>query len=220
MSRTGGDEAVDLRPILPEVRDQGARGTCLAFAVTAAHEKSRSGADSAPEDLSEEGLYWGCKTTDGDWDSGTTFRSAEAALQRFGQPLGDAWPYDPYRADGPYDRPAADTEPWHRAALRRCEAEGTVIRGHLLAETPVAVGLELFDGFLDPGPGGHIADPAHNEGWLGRHAVVLVGYDADHLLLRNSWGLSWGDGGYGWITNSYLAAHCDEAWVIPRGTSG
>ena len=56
---------VDLRALMAPVRDQGQRGTCLAFAVTAAHEVGRSGG-SSPEDLSEEALYWGCKRTDGE----------------------------------------------------------------------------------------------------------------------------------------------------------
>jgi len=31
------------------------------------------------------------------------------------------------------------------------------------------------------------------------HAVVLVGYDNDYYILRNSWGTSWGDNGYMYI---------------------
>ena len=33
----------------------------------------------------------------------------------------------------------------------------------------------------------------------GGHAVTIVGYDKKGLILRNSWGYSWGDGGYGFF---------------------
>lgn len=38
-----------------------------------------------------------------------------------------------------------------------------------------------------------------NEG----HAVVIVGYDEDGFIIKNSWGSTWGDKGYGWISFDY-----------------
>jgi C1A family cysteine protease len=46
----------------------------------------------------------------------------------------------------------------------------------------------------------------------GGHAVVAVGYDDAHtigdeegaLLIRNSWGVGWGEKGYGWLPYRYL----------------
>lgn len=35
------------------------------------------------------------------------------------------------------------------------------------------------------------------------HGVALVGYKADHFILRNSWATSWGENGYMRITNKY-----------------
>ena len=44
-----------------------------------------------------------------------------------------------------------------------------------------------------------------------RHAVVAVGYgeapQGRVVLVRNSWGLSWGLEGYGWVTEQFLARH-------------
>jgi C1A family cysteine protease len=41
---------------------------------------------------------------------------------------------------------------------------------------------------------------------LGGHAICLCGYDdaAKRYLLRNSWGPSWGQGGYCWVPYAYL----------------
>jgi C1A family cysteine protease len=60
------------------------------------------------------------------------------------------------------------------------------------------------------------------------HAVTLVGYTVDEgrrdtlrFIFRNSWGMQWGVGGYGFATWDYLQANLLDAVVIevrPRRT--
>jgi hypothetical protein len=202
------------------IRDQGQRGTCLAFAVTAAHEVGRS-AGAPPEDLSEEALYWGCKRTDGHWRSGTTFESASAALGRWGQPLEADWPYDPKRKDGvTYSPPTrAGGSGWFRSGLRRIAAGLAEVRTQLDGGTPVLLGLTVFDTFYRPDAAGHIADPPTGARARGRHAVLAVGHQTDELLIRNSWGTTWALGGYAWIGDDYVDAHAGAAWVIDVSAS-
>ena len=48
------------------------------------------------------------------------------------------------------------------------------------------------------------------EGW---HSVTIVGWDAKGFIIRNSWGESWGDDGYGVVP--YLdASSFKEIWTI------
>ena len=62
---------------------------------------------------------------------------------------------------------------------------------------------------------------------LGGHAVCAVGYDdtkiiknSHHgvaetigaLLIRNSWGTSWGNGGYGWLPYEYVLKGLATDW--------
>jgi len=208
----------DMRPFLPPVRDQGHRGTCVAFAVTAAHELARSGGIAVSEDLSEEALFWGCKLTDGNWRSGTSFSSAATALGATGQPLEDVWPYNPRRAAGiRYDPPCTPTPDWHKSGLERTSPELTSVRGQIDAGRPVVLGLTVFDTLFIPTPAGRIDAPATGSPGRGRHAVLAVGHGADALLIRNSWGSTWAIGGYGWLTNEYAERHIREAWAIqPR----
>jgi hypothetical protein len=54
---------------------------------------------------------------------------------------------------------------------------------------------------------------------IGGHAVTLVGYrrtaDGVQFRLRNSWGESWGDGGYAWMPSEYLTLGiCGEAYAL------
>ena len=55
------------------------------------------------------------------------------------------------------------------------------------------------------------------------HAVVLTGYgdlkSKPYFLIRNSWGLKWGWGGYAWFPESYLARRYAGAFVIHHGAS-
>lgn len=210
-----GTAVADLRPSLPPVHDQGQRGACLAFAVTAAHEVSRPG-PGIPEDLSEEALYWGCKRTDGNWNAGTTFGSAAVAIHRWGQPLEATWPYDSTRSDGVAYKPAgrAGGKDWFTSALRRVGTDLPAVRALLDGGTPVALGLTVFDTFFHPDADGHIHEPAAGSQPRGRHAVLAVGHQPAELLIRNSWGTAWALGGYAWLGDGYVQSHAGDAWVI------
>ncbi|HXQ44972.1 MAG TPA: C1 family peptidase [Caulobacteraceae bacterium] len=57
------------------------------------------------------------------------------------------------------------------------------------------------DGVIDPADD-EVPDPER------RHAVVAVGHGAvggqAAILVRNSWGPTWGIGGYGWLTERFV----------------
>jgi hypothetical protein len=52
----------------------------------------------------------------------------------------------------------------------------------------------------------------------GGHAVALAGYRTTPLglqfLVHNSWGSTWGDGGYAWISEAMIRAHSQFAYTI------
>jgi C1A family cysteine protease len=229
MTATDDDAAshalIDLRDKLLPVGDQGRRGTCVAFALTAVHEAERGVATDlgALEDLAEEVLYWGAKQIDGNRDNGTRFTSANDALQRWGQPAEALWPYEEARDQRAptYSPPddAIDARHCHRAALRAVSLDVTAVRTELAAGRPVALGIPVWDGFrraeAEPLPA-----PTLAQTYPTRHAVVAVGYDPGRnaMLIRNSWGEGWGDAGHLWVDAAMLQM-ATGAWIIDNAAS-
>jgi len=90
-----------------------------------------------------------------------------------------------------------------------------------------------FDFYKDSVPGiysgSEISFPGSSEYRDGGHAVVAVGYDdgkkirnnryntetTGALLIRNSWGIAWGDQGYGWLPYQYvLDNYATDFWTL------
>jgi C1A family cysteine protease len=215
-------DRVDYRSRLQLIRDQGERPTCLAFAVTSAHEDARASEENHHnEDLSEEALYWGCKTIDGNPSPGSRFESAASALRRWGQPNENVWPYDPAVDDSrPRSLPPGVlvTNEWYRRQMQPIATALEDVKAQLVASQLVLMGLTLTYGFFVP-IRGRIRDPLPAEATFGGHAVVAVGFDqmdrtvTPHFIIRNSWGFSWGDDGYGYLPYGYFNRYAISCWV-------
>ena len=212
--------AADLTADLAAVRDQGNRGTCLAFGVTTAHEHARAMRRAVPiVELSVELLYWRCKQLDGNpAEEATVFPAAKSGLQDPGQPAEALWAYDGGRdhTDGSYQPPPAalEADVLRCATLRGIDASVDGIRGALVANSVVVAGLELWDGFYTC-TSRSLESPAKNLTGDG-HVVCITAFDDGErqMAVRNSWGSGWGDGGYGWLDYDGLEEVLWEAWVV------
>jgi Papain family cysteine protease len=209
---------IDCTPNLQPVRDQGRRGTCLAFAATAVHEHARAvRRGPLPDGLCVELLFWRCKQLDANGDDGTSFASAREALVDPGQCDEVHWPYVTARdLSAPYDPPAAVAGAVQgHATMTAIAADAAGVKAVLGAGRPVVLGLQLWDGFYDC-DSAVIADPAGDIDPTALHAVCCVGLDegSDTVMIRNSWGRRWGEDGYAWLALSALSQVLLEAWTI------
>ena len=197
----------DLRSWFGPARDQGARATCLAFAMSDTHAAMRGGAWDA---LCCEYLFYQAKQRDGTpVDEGTTISAAQAALAHDGQPLETAWPYQTaLPADETKWKPPADIGTLYRRSSKRGTPAFNRVWDAVEANQPSVVVMTVSTAFYVPSSDG-VVDSNEPENPTVRHAVVAVATgnraEAKLLLVRNSWADSWGLAGHAWLSETYAA---------------
>ncbi len=202
---------VELMPKLFPVRDQGSRGTCVAFASTALREYL----EGYSTELSEQFLYWACKSLDGYPDeAGTFIHSAMSALSTKGICPGEVWPYNPEPLpDNESQSPPPNgseqsalefTMPYTRTVAPNCVNHYKQVLSGVdgLGGMPVVIASLVFNSWFRSAATrqtGKITMPLPGEEPLaGGHAMLIVGYQDDtsvpgggYFIVRNSWGESW-----------------------------
>ena len=79
---------------------------------------------------------------------------------------------------------------------------------------PLSVGVAAYnDGFMNAGPNSPIDCSAANESRLD-HAVLLVGYDENNWIIKNSWNVWWGNNGYGYLPKNLDCGMHQEVYVV------
>jgi C1A family cysteine protease len=83
---------------------------------------------------------------------------------------------------------------------------------------PVIFGFTVYESFESEAVAntGRVPMPDPSEDLLGGHAVLAIGYTSEHVIVRNSWGGNWGDGGYFYMPWAYLLDRnlADDLWLI------
>jgi C1A family cysteine protease len=215
--------AVDLRPQMPPVYDQGQLGSCTANAIGGAFEfdliKQKED-DFVPSRLF---IYYNERVIERsvEEDSGAQLRDGMKTLANQGVCPEPMWPYVLSQfAAKPTPKCYAEAKKHLGMTYMRVAQDVLEMRGCVAAGYPFIFGFTVYESFESDAVArtGTIPMPEGDERTLGGHAMCVVGYDNPRKLfiVRNSWGAAWGKKGYGtmpyaYFTNTDLSA---DFWTL------
>ena len=198
----------DLRHRCGPIRDQGSRPTCLAFAASDTHAALRT--PWVPLSC-EFAFYHALRRAGSPPTRGATLSHILETLQHDGQPVETGWPYlTVLPADlSTWQPPSSVGELYRRKSLTPPNLVDEVIR--VLDDDKLAlIAMTLSNAFYRPTADGLIEGRGEAPDPARRHALVAVGHGIASkercVLIRNSWGVTWANGGYGWLVESYLTS--------------
>ncbi len=225
---------VNLIDLMPPVRDQKSRGTCVAHACAAVREFLLGPDASTVANLSEQFLYWACKERDNWPGEGTWIKVGMEVLQAQGVCAEEVWPYNPDKVDGnegqgPAPQGAVDAAAAHKITQGELlQARWVSSMKETLADgRPVAFAVPVYRYWLtEPVKStGDLRMPLTNEASIGGHAMAIVGYQDDatvpgggYFLIRNSWGETWAGksqlaAGYGRLPYEFISKYSRSAYT-------
>ena len=227
----GRPSSLLLLDYLPPVRSQGHQGSCVAwssayygysYAVAKTRKLTREQIESDKFLFSPSFVY---HLGNGGSNEGMPIARAFEILKTQGCATLQEMPYS--ESDFTSTPPDAAKA---RADNYRALATGYLFSGRpdveklktFLAEMrlPFVLSIPIYKDF----PNGRVSSDfvynrtlsANAENRLGYHAIAIIGYDDSKQAFRmvNSWGNSWGDQGFLWLSERFLAEEATEGWSI------
>ncbi|HBS05907.1 MAG TPA: hypothetical protein DEA96_13140 [Leptospiraceae bacterium] len=216
----GLPSSVDLSSRMPPVGNQGSQGSCVAWAVAYAAKSyqeriehnwqydSPVNGGSGQKVFSPAYVY---NQINGGRDDGSVIDDAMQLAVQQGIAPWAAMPYTPsdFRRQ-PNSGARQQASNYKARSFKRIPGHNLdAVKAELANGNPVVFGIAVDDAFYSL-RSGQVYDRKAGQNY-GGHAMTLVGYDDSKrspngdvgaFKLINSWGTSWGERGYGWISYS------------------
>jgi len=222
---------------VPEILDQGTEGACTGFALAAVIQFLMAQRQIPKKELeiSPRMLYEMARHYDewpGEGYEGSSARGAMIGWIRHGVCERNVWPHSHFGskhftsavAKNALLRPGgAFYRVMHRqvrdvhAALNEAGVVYCTLMVHNGWSNPTGSTLQIT--YVDNGNLRTIRLPViQRQGDADSgHAVTIVGYTYDGFIIQNSWGESWGEGGFALLPYEDFMIHATDVWVAQLG---
>lgn len=212
--------SVDLRAGWWKINDQENTGSCVGWATADGvvrwhmHQAGKLKGDVL---LSPRHVWMASKETDTLTalpetfleESGTMIKAAVKVARNFGVAKESDLPFhlDTTMYTGSEDTFYTRCARHRIASYHNLKRELTNWKTWLSEQGPILVALMVDQSWDEAGLHGGKIDTFKPATVRGGHAVAVVGYRSDgRFIVRNSWGTSWGDQGFGYVKPSYIKA--------------
>jgi C1A family cysteine protease len=175
-------------------------------------------------------------------DTGAFIRNALGCLVYFGVPPAETYPYNIEKFEHePLPRVYILAQSYQVTQYFRLDydikdpqANLKRIKEWTAKGFPIEFGFTCYKSALEQSQKiGEIPYPSNNDSVVGGHAVMIVGYDDNRIvinyddnssttgafLIRNSWGTEWGEEGYGYLPYQYVLSGyglAQDFWTIVK----
>lgn len=155
-------------------------------------------------------------------DAGAIIRDGIKVIATEGVCTEDAWPYDISQFTVRPDKHAVDLATQFQA-LEYKSLDNTnkqLLVNCLMEGFPIVFGMTVYQSFMTQkvASSGIVPMPKMSETVEGGHCMAIVGYsmEYDAFIVRNSWGMGWGQRGYCRIPAAYLCNRdlASDFWAI------
>lgn len=212
--------AVDLREWAGLIEDQAYLGSCSGNATVSAYELmvKRLYPDYWTN-LSRLFVYYNARIYEStvDEDSGATIRNTMKGLAKYGVCKETLWPYNISKY-----AIVPSTEAYAEALHRKItKYQRMTSIEHILDAIntyyPVVSGVLIYESFLELNSQDPVmAQKSSTDYIAGGHAITIIGYDlgTEQFLVENSFGPTWGMGGYCYMPFEYARQNLLENWIF------
>lgn len=221
-----GKRTIDLRAFTSPRHNQRDTNSCVGQSVVKALEIKRimKYGQDAHTDLSVLAVYYlardlmNPKMTNK--DQGTYVSLACDVLRRFGVCPEGMWPFKKKNLYVPPTWNAMRKAYKNKiSSFYKISSRGSdrveAVKDALLAGNPVVYGTAVDDSWYKYNGKGKLTPVNDPDGF---HATVLLGWDGKNFIGENSWGQSWGSGGFYYMDPSVIShRNSYDFWIIAAG---